>query len=928
MNKHYIKIGMYLLVVCLGAIVSGCGEDEPENNQSLVMEVVSVDLNTSPNIDNTSDQLVISVIGNASNSGWTAARLIEHKGDKTAASGILEYDFVATPPDQTAADVITPITASLTLNSIPSNLSAVRVYSKTNSVLAPYQNQEVPPNPSAQPIYQIDAVSLNRVNGNSTELDISVRGTVSSPGWSNAVLLPVSPFASANSTNSVVLPPSDGIYAYKFYATPPSEPTAGVMTSIELVQRISNVPPDLKGVRIISATNDLVALLEVTPPLPLAQPIYEVTSIQLNQSSANSTQLTIDVKGNYASAGWSGDFLQAADALSSDGFYELTYMAIPPTQPSDQVLTPTQLSYTINNLAANIVGVRIFAASNSVEARLPNKPPISTETVIYRVDGVELSAANASTRGITITATGSVLEGGWSNPRLIPYVYIQAPPDGIYDFDFVATPAPAGGASAQMLTTLTTQYIYDSVPSGLKGVRIHASTNDKLALLTNLAPTPILDITAVSVSAIDASSGKPQVVIEASGNFSSGGWSNGFLQPVAYIKPPSDGVYEFTFLATPPSGPAIDVLVPTQARFTWVGVPSDALGVRVIAASNSIQAMIPGIPPKPPVVDPQYWVANVDYVEMSLSNTTPQQLTLVANGTNDQPYWSDPRLVAYVYDQAPVDGIYDFVFAATPPPALLNPVLQDSPISAQYLYTSLPDGFKGVRIHARNIVLTRLLVDAPQLPPQTVLSVTRAKVIESSDGKSLGASLFVQGNVSSGGWFNPSLVPVAYITVPQDGIYDITFVATPPSGPALAVISPVETELFIGQRAPDIKGYRIHASDSLLEFVFADPNMSPCDYVVNRRFETAQRLEGGLSIYSSPGYFWYINFNSDGTFNQIQSDFGLSGRYFCDANGFHMTDSLGNAKNSVLEINKERVGIDMGSGWLLYYYRVVELVSG
>jgi hypothetical protein len=39
-----------------------------------------------------------------------------------------------------------------------------------------------------------------------------------------------------------------------------------------------------------------------------------------------------------------------------------------------------------------------------------------------------------------ITASGTVPSAGWSNPQLAPYTYVQAPPDGIYDFDFVATP--------------------------------------------------------------------------------------------------------------------------------------------------------------------------------------------------------------------------------------------------------------------------------------------------------------------------------------------------------------------------------------------------------------------------------------------------------------------------------------------------------
>jgi len=107
-----------------------------------------------------------------------------------------------------------------------------------------------------------------------------------------------------------------------------------------------------------------------------------------------------------------------------------------------------------------------------------------------------------------------------------------------------------------------------------------------------------------------------------------------------------------------------------------------------------------------------------------------------------------------------------------------------------------------------------------------------------------------------------------------------------------------------------------------MEFVFADPNMSPCAYVSGRRFETSERREGGLSIYPGPGYFWYIDFNINGTYTHYQSDFGIGGLYYCDTNGFHMTDSLGNDIRGILEIGNERVGLPYDSNLYIYYYRV------
>lgn len=106
---------------------------------------------------------------------------------------------------------------------------------------------------------------------------------------------------------------------------------------------------------------------------------------------------------------------------------------------------------------------------------------MSTSKVL-RVRSVELALLEKSEPPqLAITAQGTVPTPGWTAPELIPYVYIQQPPDGIYDFDFVAE--PPGGITTQVLTPITVRHTVQSVPVGLKGVRIHASTNSQEALL-------------------------------------------------------------------------------------------------------------------------------------------------------------------------------------------------------------------------------------------------------------------------------------------------------------------------------------------------------------------------------------------------------------------------------------------------------------
>ena len=68
--------------------------------------------------------------------------------------------------------------------------------------------------------------------------------------------------------------------------------------------------------------------------------------------------------------------------------------------------------------------------------------------------------------------------------ELVARVYVQPPPDGIYDFDFVAEPPPADRVVTQAFAPISAERVLESVPNGLRGVRIHAASNQKEAMLS------------------------------------------------------------------------------------------------------------------------------------------------------------------------------------------------------------------------------------------------------------------------------------------------------------------------------------------------------------------------------------------------------------------------------------------------------------
>ncbi len=103
------------------------------------------------------------------------------------------------------------------------------------------------------------------------------------------------------------------------------------------------------------------------------------------------------------------------------------------------------------------------------------------QTKIYEITDVQLAILKSEPPMLSITASGNVTTRGWSNPLLIPYVYIVSPEDGMYEFDF-STNRPTGMV-IQAISPIAASTILEEIPKELKGVRIHASVNAKEAAI-------------------------------------------------------------------------------------------------------------------------------------------------------------------------------------------------------------------------------------------------------------------------------------------------------------------------------------------------------------------------------------------------------------------------------------------------------------
>ncbi|SFN80765.1 hypothetical protein SAMN05216573_12254 [Bradyrhizobium sp. Rc3b] len=101
--------------------------------------------------------------------------------------------------------------------------------------------------------------------------------------------------------------------------------------------------------------------------------------------------------------------------------------------------------------------------------------------LIYDVQSAIIRVLRSNPPQIIVWATGRTASTGWANPQLEPYVYIDAPPDGIQDFEFTADPP---NFSLPVLTPISADAAVTRDPANywgkekpLVGVRIRSRTN-------------------------------------------------------------------------------------------------------------------------------------------------------------------------------------------------------------------------------------------------------------------------------------------------------------------------------------------------------------------------------------------------------------------------------------------------------------------
>lgn len=102
-----------------------------------------------------------------------------------------------------------------------------------------------------------------------------------------------------------------------------------------------------------------------------------------------------------------------------------------------------------------------------------------------------------------------------------------------------------------------------------------------------MSQEPILEVNAITRIVFDKKN-PPNIHIDAKGLVSSLGWSNGLLIPRVYVKPPADGIQDFDFVATRPTGP-VPLPLATICGSGGIEMAPWMCGVRVHAKNNAVE---------------------------------------------------------------------------------------------------------------------------------------------------------------------------------------------------------------------------------------------------------------------------------------------------------------------------------------------------
>jgi hypothetical protein len=102
---------------------------------------------------------------------------------------------------------------------------------------------------------------------------------------------------------------------------------------------------------------------------------------------------------------------------------------------------------------------------------------------VHSIESVSLFPVVTDPSSLIITVKGENLNSNYTNIRLEPFVYVQPPLNGIWEFTMVGEVPPI---TDNLVTHVGTQYLWQDFPKNAKGIRVYSQTNSKSATIRGI----------------------------------------------------------------------------------------------------------------------------------------------------------------------------------------------------------------------------------------------------------------------------------------------------------------------------------------------------------------------------------------------------------------------------------------------------------
>jgi Dyp-type peroxidase family len=191
-------------------------------------------------------------------------------------------------------------------------------------------------------------------------------------------------------------------------------------------------------------------------------------------------QSSIEDQFEFIQTDWANQGVVSGQRVGQDGIIGQGQNDIPKQLPAQWGISGNENKCEFSNHKSGFVTMRggeyFYTPSISFLKSLTINNTTMTKKVMD-VTELTLNIQKTNPPSLVISCNGHVNSGGWSHGKLVPFVYVMPPADGIYEFDFVAN-APTGIVIQKITPITAEEFVWEDFPAGLKGVKVYASQNN------------------------------------------------------------------------------------------------------------------------------------------------------------------------------------------------------------------------------------------------------------------------------------------------------------------------------------------------------------------------------------------------------------------------------------------------------------------